>query len=63
MGMYACACSCVEQKNVRPVKSLEIQLNYIYRGGLTVYGAGLPMLRPERRGLESRLCQGLSLAG
>ena len=30
--MWACGvrtCSCVEQKNVRPVKYLEIQLNYI----------------------------------
>ena len=28
-----------------------------------VLGAGSPMLRTEGRGLESRLCQGLSLAG
>ena len=29
-GMWAWrACVCVEQKNVRPVKYLEIQLNYI----------------------------------
>ena len=29
MWECACTCSCVEQKNVRIIKSLEIQLNYI----------------------------------
>ena len=34
-GMRAHVCSCVEQKNVRPVKSLEIQLNYTTMISLT----------------------------
>ena len=35
-GMWARrACVCVEQKNVRPVKYLEIQLNYITAISLT----------------------------
>ena len=32
---FACTCSCVGQNNVRPVMSLEIQLNYFIKIALT----------------------------